>query len=218
LERCRYHLAFESLARFTRIDSGVDFIIQSNSPFVENPDSPAIPHETFDNNSSLSTNDSTRINSWLYMALNTPAVKAAFRAIVSHAARHSGRTEQHSFDEVLCRKEPSQHTTSTCTFQSRPSVWQFLRLRGLVGAPTRTHSLRVHFLNRFEYPVGAILVGPQNQNVYELRRAGFQQATKRRLLAAHNNWIVGEDAKEARQRRAGWWFSPSPESCFYLGE
>ena len=206
---------FGALDKYIQADSGVDFIIQSNSPFVENSAVPATPHASVKNVSSVPHDGPQRINSGLYVARNTPSVRNAFETIVGHA-RRTERTEQFSFDQILCEKEPSIHSDTFCTFQPRISVWR--RFARFFQAPqSPIESLRVQFLHRFEYPNGAVLVGKNNTNVYTLGRIAFEKTTGHRLLAAHNNWIVGEDEKQTRQREAGWWFSPNPDSCIYLG-
>ena len=75
--------------------------------------------------------------------------------------------------------------------------------------------LHVELLDRFMFPNGAILVGPTNKNVYVLGERRFSKMTGKPIYCAHNNWISGEDLKQARAYSAGWWFIDQMQSCTY---
>ena len=201
---------FDALAGFMKKDGGI--AIQSNAPYVQNPNKIATPHETVgvvdgtDNPAAV-----RRLNSGLYVAPNNPLVISAFQEIVADAAK-SKRTEQPSFDEILCARAPSERDYSSCTY--RPA----LPLGGDGANGKDSPSLHVELLDRFKFPNGAVLVGEDNDNVYKLGRELFSEATGQELFAAHNNWISGETQKKLRQVATGWWFGDDSFGCRYHGD
>jgi len=75
--------------------------------------------------------------------------------------------------------------------------------------------LHVELLDRFMFPNGAILVGQNNKNVYVYKEEKFSKMTGKPIYCAHNNWISGEDLKQARAYSAGWWFTDDRQTCAY---
>ena len=207
---------FDALAGFMKPDGGI--AIQSNAPYISNPDTPAIPHDTvgaieYSNDDPAARR---RLNSGLYVAPNNPLVRSAFQEIVRHAAS-SRQSEQPSFDEILCAKPPSERGYSSCVYRPHPSIWrQFFGDSTLQESDSK--AMHVETLDRFQFPNGAILLGSGNDNVYALGRDEFSQATGKELYAAHNNWISSETEKKARQKASGWWFARGETGCRYAGE
>jgi Nucleotide-diphospho-sugar transferase len=200
---------FDALADYMRKDGGI--AIQSNAPYVENSKKSATPHETVVEVAHVECPAAVRrLNSGLYVAPSNPLVIQAFRDIVRHA-RKSRWSEQPSFDEVLCARNPSERHCERCTY--RPA------LKGnMVLSQTDSPSLHVELLDRFKFPNGAVLIGEDNDNVYNLGLERFAKATGQELIAAHNNWISGEIEKKARQVAAGWWFGQDLHGCKYHGD
>lgn len=177
--------------------------IQSNAPFVQDPSMPAVPHSSV---SSVKTDKIAafrRLNSGLYVAPCNHAVKSAIAEIIRHAAT-SAMSEQPSFDYVLCQRRPSQRFDDRC--RHRRSFLSFFK----------QSVFDVRILDRFHFPNGATLVGPNNENAFNLGRTDFSKATGQPLLAAHNNWIAGGNDKKQRQIDAGWWFVNHDDvTCIY---
>jgi hypothetical protein len=178
------------------LDKG-ELAIQSNAPFVETGGMTQ-PHPTVDKVQSDHPAGYRRLNSGLYAAPNTPVVRQAFRDIVAHA-RTSDKSEQPSFDEILCHSNGSRRYKSRC-FYTRENG----------------QSLIVRLLNRFQFPNGAVLVSTANRNVFELGPE-FEVHTGVALVAAHNNWIRGVESKLQRHQAAGWWYAHDDESCLPHG-
>jgi hypothetical protein len=158
------------------------------------------------------------------VAPNNPLVRAAFTEIVTHAA-NSNMSEQPSFDEILCARYPSERRYASCTYRTAiEDTWQrlvgtamtkiFRRFWGNDESPTSMH---VELIDRFSFPNGAVLVGEDNRNVYDLGKDEFMRATGKPLYCAHNNWILGEDLKKQRAEDAGWWFADEKQTCSYHG-
>ena len=200
---------FEVMSEFMIPDGGI--AIQSNAPYVENENAPANTKTA--TGGSLRTEDPAafrRLNSGLYVAPNNENVISAFRAITEHASR-SKLSEQPSFDAILCEDAPSQRHITYCSYIREPSSEEEIDSYG------SSQSMKVTMLDQMKYPNGAILVGQQNENVYEIGRDRFQQLTNKRLFCAHNNWITGEDKKYQRQVDRGWWFLDDDDLCRYHG-
>jgi len=173
------------------------------------PWSPIRPHETVQAVVTDSIAAVRRLNSGLYVAPNTPLVRAAFIEIVAHTNTNTtSMSERNDFDDVLCGRSPSTRSNSSCTY--RPKLAQFRR--------TRNPALQVHLLNRFLFPSGAVLVGESDQNAFVLGKDRFQAATGFPLMAAHNNWIKGSGMKEKRCKAAGWWFIDDRLTCKFVSE
>ena len=204
---------FDALAGFMKSEGGI--AIQSNAPYVANPDKEARPHKTVDLVVSDEPAGERRLNSGLYVAPNHPLVRAAFEEITAHAA-NSPLTEQPSFDEILCARETSTRLSSSCTY--RPGSGVSEATRNELGAQISKATLHVEILDRFRYPNGAVLVGDDNENVYTAGKERFEELSGAPLFLAHNNWIKGKDLKKKRQQDAGWWFIDSRHSCEFLKE
>lgn len=190
---------FDALADHMKANA---LTIQSNAPYVFNPNQRSQPHVSVKNVKSDDPAGFRRLNSGLYVAPSNPLVISAFQHIVEHAFK-SKLTEQPSFDQILCNQELSDRGYDSCTYRS-----SLFTKEGLL----------VRVLDRFAFPSGSVLVGENNRNVYELGREAFMQATSTKLLAAHNNWIVGEVLKQNRQFQAGWWFIDEELRCLYPGD
>jgi len=151
------------------------------------------------------------LNSGLYLAKSNRNVIAAFQEIVEHAMSMGDKSsEQPSFDHVLCDRKPSSRQESTCGFR-----------RSNIRSKKKKHFFLVQTLDRKVFPNGAILVGPQNQNVYDLGREQFENYTGIELAIAHNNYIVGSRNKMERQLQRGWWFLEEGNdklACVYPGD
>lgn len=178
------------------IDHG-EIGIQSNAPYVQQGES-AQPHPTVDNVKSDNPAAYRRLNSGLYVAPNTHMVKQAFRDIVAHA-KTSDKTEQPSFDEILCNSNGSRRYKANCVYERNGE------------------SLKVRLLNRFQFPNGAVLVSERNRNVFDLGKE-FETHTGVPLMAAHNNWIRSKENKLERHRKVGWWYAKDENSCFFPGD
>jgi len=190
---------FDALADYMK---GNALAIQSNAPYVSNPNQGSQPHVTVSEVKSDDPAGFRRLNSGLYVAPSNSLVKSAFQQIVE-AARNSNLTEQPSFDEILCNKESSNRGYDFCTY--RPSLFS-------------EKILLIRLLNRFAFPTGAVLVGENNTNVFDLGCEAFMQETGTKLLSTHNNWIKGEDIKKDRQSKAGLWFTDKEHTCLYPGD
>jgi hypothetical protein len=70
---------------------------------------------------------------------------------------------------------------------------------------------------RLEYPTGAVGVGSNALSVYTSGVDIFEMLTGMRVVLAHNNWIVGRDAKKQRQVNNGWWYIEQG-FCKYMGD
>jgi len=171
------------------------------------PRTPIRPHETVQAVMTDNIAAVRRLSSGVYVAPNTPLVRAAFTEIVAHTNTTS-ISERNDFDDVLCGRSPSTRSNSSCTY--RPKLAQFRR--------TRNPALQVYPLNRFLFPNGAVLVGESDQNVFVLGKERFQAATGFPLMAAHNNWIKGSGMKEKRCKAAGWWFIDDRLTCKFVSE
>merc|ERR1712194_111553 len=190
---------FEALADHMQ---GYGIAIQSNAPFVSNPDREAKPHHTVNTVQTDNPAGQRRLNPGLYVAPSNPRTVSAFREIVERAAK-SDMTEQPHFDEVLCNQNSSDRGYDFCTYR---------------GLSAGDRILKVQLLDRFMFPTGSVLLGDNNENVYNLGREGFMQESGVELIAAHNNWIEGEALKKERQVKAGWWFTDAKDTCFYPGD
>ena len=201
-----FNSPFEAFADFMKTGAGIT--IQSNAPFIQNPNRTALPHETV---AKIEKTDNPaayrRLNSGLYVAPNNALVRSAFQEIVDHAAT-TKLSEQPSFDEILCERAPSERSYASCTYRPK-SLAQLVVSRG----GTNASSLHVQLLDRFKYPNGAVLAGENNDNVYTLGREAFSKYTGENIVAAHNNWIAGESLKKQRQKVAGWWFVDASFQC-----
>lgn len=178
------------------LDNG-ELGIQSNAPYVENGES-AQPHPTVEFVKTDNPAAYRRLNSGLYAAPSTPLVTQAFRDIVAHA-RTSDKTEQPSFDEILCNINGSRRYKSSCVYERNGE------------------SLSVRLLNRFQFPNGAVLVSKGKRNVFELGK-DFEAHTGVPLLAAHNNWIRSKENKLERHQKVGWWYAKDDNACLYPGD
>jgi hypothetical protein len=199
-----YH-PFDVLADYMKHDKGIT--IQSNAPFVQFEGKLAVPHETVNAiDHTESPASFRRLNSGLYVAPSNPLVIEAIEEIVEHASK-SKMSEQPSFDLILCERFPSQRHYASCTYSPKQS-------KDKHGYESQT--LHIKTLDRFHYPTGAVLVGPNNDNVYTLGLDQFQEATGKNLYAAHNNWISGEKLKKDRLVSAGWWFiDTKSQNCLF---
>jgi hypothetical protein len=132
-------------------------------------------------------NGLSRINSGFYFAAASPATLAAFAAIVAHAAA-SSVSEQPSFYDVLC------------------GVGGKYRL-GEDACQMPDAGVRTEFLDRDAYPNG------KHRDVWD---APDVLAAARRMGAVvlHNNWVVGGQAKVARQR-VWWHYDEARAMCQY---
>ena len=163
-------------------------VIQSDAPYIQkHPDRlDAKPHPSVRIFVKHEAKSTATINSGCYLAKSRPAVIEAFQRIVEHAKK-SKKTEQPSFNEILCRPHSIRHDDwCDYSYQNR--------------------RLNVQVLDRLSFPNGAVLVGEGDRNVYDLGKEGFEEATGKPLMIAHNNWIVGSTNKEERQVACGWWF------------
>ena len=200
---------FEALSEYMIPNGGI--AIQSNAPYVANDKYPAVPAT----GNPVETDTAAgyrRLNSGLYVAPNNNYVVAAFDAITKHAAR-SHTTEQPSFDAVLCENAPSQRHSTYCRY-IREVPTEGTNADGMSSA-VHTEIMKVTMLDRMTFPNGAILVGPKNENVYEIGRDQFEIYTEKKLSCAHNNWITGEGKKQLRQVDRGWWFLEEDSFCRY---
>ena len=204
---------FDALAGFMKREGGI--AIQSNAPYVANPDKEARPHKTVDLVVSAEPTGECRFNSGLYVAPNNPLVRAAFEEIIAHAA-NSQETEQRSFDAILSARETSTRLSASSTYKPGSGVSE--ATRNELGAQFSTATLHVEVLDRFRYPNGAVLIGDDNENVYTAGKERFEEYSGAPLFLAHNNWIKGKDLKKKRQQDAGWWFIDSRHSCEFLKE
>ena len=202
---------FDALSGFLNKHDGL--AIQSNAPYKQIKELEARPDETVDLVKSDNPAGYRRLNSGLYVAPSNHLVISAFEEIVAHAAA-SKLSEQPSFDEILCERYPSSRRHASCTY--RPQIQESADRSFNSTLSTDTHgSMHVELLDRFMFPNGAVLVGPNNRNIYVLGEKKFSNQTRTPLYAAHNNWILGEDLKKKRAQSAGWWFTGEDFSCRY---
>jgi len=190
----------DALAGFMDNHSGI--AIQTNAPYLHNPSKPTKPHESVD--VIKQTDDPAgrrRLNSGLYVAPSNPLVISAFEEIVAHTAQ-SKLSEQPSFDHILCAQETSERGYNSCFY--RPSSSKTMHA---------SEGVHVELLDRFRFPNGAVMVGEENDNIYELGREQYNKLTGIEVYAAHNNWIKEVTSKNKRQETRGWWFASKNKGC-----
>jgi len=182
----------DALEGFMKNHSGI--AIQTNAPYLHNPSKPTKPHESV--GVIGKTDDPAgfrRLNSGLYVAPNNPLVISAFEEIVAHAAQ-SKLSEQPSFDHILCAQETSERGYNSCFYRPSSS-----------NTTTAGNGFHVEMLDRFRFPNGAVMVGEENDNIYEIGREQYNKLAGKEVYAAHNNWIKEETSKKKRQETRGWW-------------
>ena len=204
---------FESLRPYTMKNSTA-LMIQSNAPYaphLADPEKKYKPHDSVSGvHSEQVSNGYRRINSGMYVAPNSALMRIAFEEITSAAAVGT-LSEQPYFYGVLCYKLPS-HTVGGdgCEFHPRLD-------KKYLPSSKLPSFLPVHMFERLEYPHGAVAVGSNALSIYTLGVDAFEKVTGKKAVLAHNNWIVGRDAKKQRQVDNDWWYIEKG-FCKYMGD
>eukprot|EP00978_Attheya_sp_CCMP212_P031939 scaffold122569_cov52-Attheya_sp.AAC.1 len=193
---------FKSLHPYTMKNSTA-LMIQSNAPYAPHLADPEVkfkPHDSVtDVQSEQVSNGFRHINSGMYVAPNSALTRIAFEEITSAAAIET-HSEHPYFYGILCFKLPS-HTVggNGCEFRPRSD-------RKDLTSSKLPSFLPVHMFERLEYPHGAVAVGSNALSIYTLGVDAFEKMTGKKAVLAHNNWIIGRDAKKRRQVDNDWWY------------
>eukprot|EP00557_Chaetoceros_sp_GSL56_P006581 CAMPEP_0176487940 /NCGR_PEP_ID=MMETSP0200_2-20121128/6426_1 /TAXON_ID=947934 /ORGANISM="Chaetoceros sp., Strain GSL56" /LENGTH=652 /DNA_ID=CAMNT_0017884855 /DNA_START=2246 /DNA_END=4204 /DNA_ORIENTATION=+ len=199
---------FVALRQYMTSKSGLT--IQSNAPLIipHFPGQYFHPHASVSRvQSELESNGYRRLNSGLYVAPNSRIMRMAFTDI-TRAAVEGQYSEQQYFYYVLCSRAPSTTIgNNQCEYHHK-------------SGNLRNHVL-VNTLDRYQYPTGAVVVvtsAPnETSNIYDAGINQFENFSKHKVIAAHNNWIFGQKAKVGRLTKNGWWFLDD-ELCKYSGD
>lgn len=198
---------FEALSSHTAKHS-TNLMIQSNAPYAPHLADPEVkfkPHSSVDAvQSEQASNGFRRINSGMYVAPNSALMRLAFEQIIS-TAENGTLSEQPYFYDVLCNKYPSRTMgVDGCEFHSSEKS-------------QRGSYIAVQMLDRLEYVHGAVGVGGNAMNIYTSGVDVFENLFKKKVVMAHNNWVVGKDAKKERQVQNNWWYIEKG-FCKYMGD
>ena len=164
---------------------------QSNGPYAPHLTDPEVKFKAHDSVARVQSEQ-------VYAAPNSALMHIAVEQIISAAGKGT-LSEQPYFYRILCHERPSRTMGENgCEFRPRVDDRKDLTSSKL------SSFLPVQIFERLEYTHGAVAVGSNALNIYTSGVDVFEKMTGKKAVLAHNDWIVGRDAKKRRQVDNGW--------------